>query len=318
MKHDHSHSEHNHGHSHSHSHGHSHSHAPKDFNLAFAIGIALNTAFVIVEAVYGYFAQSLALMADAGHNLSDVAGLLLAWGAVWLSKKKPSRKYTYGLRSSSILAALLNALLLLVAIGGIIWEAIGRLHSPADVSSSTIITVASIGILINTATALLFASGRKGDLNIRGAYLHMAADALVSAGVVVAGIVISYTNWEWLDPVTSLVISAVIFFGTWGLLKDSVKLAIAAVPSGIDADEVSAHLLRLPGVTSVHDLHIWAMSTTENALTAHLVIPGGHPGDEFLHRTSHDLEHEFGIHHSTLQIELGDSAACHLESDHVV
>jgi cobalt-zinc-cadmium efflux system protein len=309
MRHDHSHHAHHH---------HRHSHGSRNFSFAFAIGITFNTVFVAVEALYGYFAHSLALMADAGHNLSDVGGLALAWGAFWLAKRKPSRRYTYGLRSSSILAALLNALILLATITGIIWEAVGRLRAPEEVASATIVTVAGIGILINAATALLFASGRKGDLNIRGAYLHMAADALVSAGVVVAGILIAYTHWNWLDPAVSLAISAVILFGTWGLLRDSFNLAVAAVPSGIDSEEVSKSLRELPGVTSVHDLHIWAMSTTETALTAHLVIPGGHPGDEFLHRVSHELEHAFGIHHVTLQIELGNSATCHLEPDHVV
>jgi cobalt-zinc-cadmium efflux system protein len=305
-------------HSHSGPSHHDHSHAPQDFTSAFAIGIALNTAFVLIEAAFGYFAHSLALMADAGHNFGDVAGLILAWGAIWLSKRKPSAQYTYGFRSSSILAALFNALILLVAIGGIGWEAIMRLSSPAEVAGNTIMIVAGIGIVINAATALLFASGRKGDLNIRGAYLHMAADALVSAGVVIAGVVISFTHWNWLDPIVSLVISAVILVGTWGLLKDSFKLAIAAVPEGIDPKKVSAHLEMLPGVRDIHDLHIWAMSTTETALTVHLVLPNGHPGDEFLHDVAHELEKTFGIHHVTIQIELGNSVACHLESDHVV
>lgn len=295
-----------------------HSHAPKDFSRAFAIGVLLNFSFVLVEFGYGLWANSLALMADAGHNLSDVVGLLLAWAAVWLSKKKPSESRSYGLRSTSILASLANAILLLVATGGIIWEAIERFRSPAAVTAGTVIWVAGAGILINAATAMLFASGRKGDLNIRGAYLHMAADALVSFAVVIAGIFIGYTGWLWIDPVTGLLVSAVIIAGTWGLLRESVNLALHAVPAGIQASAVLTFLKSLPGVTRVHDLHIWGMSTTETALTAHLVFPSGHPGDRFLRELSSKLEHEFSIQHTTVQIEIGDCEGCALEPDTVV
>lgn len=306
---------HDHGHaSHDHAHG-AHSHAPKDFTKAFAIGVALNFGFVLIEFGYGIFANSLALVADAGHNLSDVIGLLLAWAAVWLSKRKRSDTRSYGLRSSSILASLANALLLLVATGGIIWEAIERFRQPSPVAAGTMVWVAGVGILINAGTALLFASGRKGDLNIRGAYLHMAADALVSLAVVIAGVIIGYTNWLWVDPVISLVVSAVIIVGTWGLLRESVNLALHAVPSGIQSPEVLKLLNGLPGVTRVHDLHIWGMSTTETALTAHLVCPSGHPGDKFLKDLAHKLEHDFSIHHSTVQIEIGDGSSCALESE---
>lgn len=311
---------HNHDHApHDHNHAHGHSHGPANYNTAFAVGIALNTIFVVVESVYGYLSHSLALMADAGHNLSDVLGLLLAWGATYLATRKPSRKFTYGLRSSSILAALANAVLLLVAIGGIAWEAISRFNDPQPVGASTIMIVAGIGILINGATALLFMSGRKSDLNLKGAYLHMLSDAVVSVGVVIAGLIISYTALNWIDPVVSLVICAVIVWGTWGLLKDSVKLALNAVPESIDSAAVLTHLKTQKGVFEVHDLHIWAMSTTEIALTAHLIIKGGHPGDAFLDKLSHELERDFGIHHATLQIEVGDhSVTCRLAPDEVV
>ena len=249
--------------SHDHDHG-GHSHAPANFGTAFVVGIALNSGFVLVEAVYGYFAHSLALMADAGHNLSDVLGLLLAWGATVLARRAPSTRHTYGLRSSSILASLFNAVFLLVAIGAIAWEAIGRFSHSEPVQGKTVIVVALIGIAINTITALMFMAGRKNDLNIRGAFLHMVADAGVSAGVVVAGIVMLFTGWLWLDPVVSLTIAVVILVSTWGLLKDSVNLSLHAVPEGIQASEVKAYLADLPDVRDVHDLHIWAMSTTEN------------------------------------------------------
>lgn len=305
-------------HSHSHSeHDHNHS-KPANYNSAFAIGITLNLGFVVVESFYGYFAHSLALMADAGHNLSDVLGLLLAWGASYLATKRPSKKYTYGLRSSSILAALANAIFLLVAVGGIAWEAIQRFNEPHPVNASTVMIVAGIGILVNGATALLFMSGRKSDLNLKGAYLHMMADAAVSVGVVIAGLVISYTGLGWIDPVVSLVISAVIIVGTWSLLRDSTQLALNAVPENVDIEKVRSQLLSLSEVKEVHDLHIWAMSTTETALTAHLVTPKGHPGDVFLKKLSHDLEHDFGIHHVTVQIEFGDGALCKLAPDDVV
>jgi cobalt-zinc-cadmium efflux system protein len=300
------HHSHDHGHAH---HGHHH-HAPADFGRAFAIGTALNIVFVAVEAGYGFAAGSVALLADAGHNLSDVLGLLVAWGAATLAKRPASGRFTYGLKSSSILAALANGVLLLVAVGAILWEAVRRLADPPPVQAGVLIWVAAAGIVVNTATALLFARGRHGDLNIRGAYLHMAADALVSAGVVVAGVVIAATGWRWIDPAVSLIIVAVILVGTTGLLRDAVTMALQAVPPGIDPAAVRAMLAGLPGVARVHDLHIWPMSTTENALTAHLVMPGGHPGDAFLAEVQHRLTHDHAIGHTTLQIEIADARPC--------
>jgi cobalt-zinc-cadmium efflux system protein len=258
--------------------GHLHIHAPKSFGFAFALGAALNIGFVAVEAGFGILSNSTALLADAGHNLSDVIGLLVAWGASVLSQRAPTARYTYGLRSSSILAALFNAMFLLTAVGAIAWEAIQRFSQPAPVAARTVMIVAAVGIAINGLTAWMFASGRKSDINIRGAFLHMAADAAVSAGVVVAGGLILLTGWQWVDPAVSLVICAIIVWSTWGLLKDSVRMSLAAVPGNIDASSVSAYLRQLPGVVQLHDLHIWPVSTTETALTCHLVIPGGHPG----------------------------------------
>jgi cobalt-zinc-cadmium efflux system protein len=295
---------HSHGHSHT-GHGHGHSHGPVGHGRAFAIGIVLNSAFVMVEAVYGLLSGSMALLADAGHNLSDVLSLIIAWGAAIAARRPPSARFTYGWKSSTILAALANAGLLMVAIGAILFETIHRLFDPAPVQGGTMIAVAAIGIAINTATALMFMRGRKHDINIRGAFLHMAADALVSVGVVGAGLLILWTGAVWIDPVTSLVIVAVIGWGTWGLLKDSVKMGLLGVPDAIDEGAVQDHLTGLPGVSAVHDLHIWPMSTTETALTAHLVMPGGHPGDEFLHELAHGLEDSFGIEHATVQVETG-------------
>ncbi|NEW95090.1 cation diffusion facilitator family transporter [Rhodopseudomonas sp. BR0M22] len=314
MSHDH---HHHHGPGASHGPG-GHSHAPKDFGRAFAIGIALNVAFVIAEAAFGYFSNSMALIADAGHNLSDVAGLVVAWVAAGLSKRPPSARYTYGLRGSSILAALFNAVFLLLAVGAIGWEAIVRLFAPEPVAGITVMVVAGIGIVINAVTAWLFASGRHSDLNIRGAYLHMAADAAVSAAVVVAGVIILFTGWYWIDPAVSLLVAVVIVWGTWGLLRDSAALSLAAVPRGIDPAAVRAFLSKLPGVTQVHDLHIWGMSTTEVALTCHLVMPGGSPGDPFLVDLAHELQHDFGIAHTTVQIETDPNTVCALAPDHVV
>jgi cobalt-zinc-cadmium efflux system protein len=266
--------------------------------------------FVLVEAGFGIWSGSMALVADAGHNLSDVLSLLIAWGASWAASRPASSRYTYGYKSSSILAALANAGLLLVALGAILFETIDRMFAPAPVEGWTMVVVAGIGIVINTATALLFASGRKQDINIRGAYLHMAADAFVSLGVVVAGALILLTGALWIDPVTSFVIVVVIGYGTWGLLRDSVKMGLLAVPDGIDEAEVREFLEGLPGVTAVHDLHIWPMSTTETALTAHFVMPGGFPGDAFLADAAHELEHHHGIGHVTIQVEAGDTD-CH-------
>ncbi len=263
-------------------HGHGHGHAPANFGTAFAVGIALNLAFVLIEGGYGIVSNSMALLADAGHNLSDVLGLLVAWVASVLVKRPPSKQYTYGLRGSSILAALFNAIFLLMALGAIAWEAIQRLAAPEPVAGKTVMIVAVIGIVVNGLTAWLFASGAKNDINIRGAFLHMAADATVSVGVVMAGLVILYTGWLWLDPLVSLIIVAVIVWGTWSLLRDSVAMSLSAVPPGIDAPAVQKYLQSVDGVSALHDLHIWPMSTTEVALTVHLVMPKGHPGDAVL------------------------------------
>jgi cobalt-zinc-cadmium efflux system protein len=302
-----------------HPHSHAHGVAPGDYGRAFAIGIGLNLAYVAAEAGYGIAAGSLALLADAGHNLGDVLGLGLSWGAAMLGRRGPSDRFTYGYRSSSILAALANAIILLVVTGGIAWEALWRLSHPVPVTGGLVAAVAGVGILVNGATALLFMRGRKSDLNLRSAFLHMAADALIAFGVVVVGLAIALTGWLWLDPAIGLVISAVIVYGTWDLVKQSVRLALDAVPQGVDPAAVRAHLLALPGVTALHDLHIWGMSTTETALTCHLVMPGGHPGDEALAHIADELEHRFGVHHATLQIELGDSdEVCALTPEHVV
>lgn len=284
--------------------GHNHT-APTNFGQAFIIAIALNTTYVVVEFGYGIVANSTALMADAGHNLSDVLGLILAWGAAILSKKAPSDRYTYGLRSTSILAALANAMFLLVACGAIAWEAIQRFSNPPVVAGLTVTIVAAIGILINGISAWLFVKGSKGDLNIRGAYMHLMADAVVSLGVVISGIIMIFTGWNWLDPTVSLVVTAVIVMGTWGLLRDSVQLALSAVPAHIDVSEVDAFLRQCAGVTDIHDLHIWGMSTTESALTVHLVMPNGYPSDAALEEIVHALEDKFSIHHSTIQVEQG-------------
>lgn len=301
-----------HHHDQGHEHGHNHSHAPTDFGRAFAIGVVLNSAFVVVEAVFGILSGSMALVADAGHNLSDVLALLIAWGASIAAKRPPSGRFTYGLKSSTILAALANATLLLIAIGAILFETVHRLFNPVDLEGWTMIWVAGVGIVINTATALLFMRGRKTDINIRGAYLHMAADALVSVGVVIAGAAILLTGIVLIDPLVSLLIVAVIAWGTWALLKDSVKMGLHAVPDGICEVAVRNYLANLVGVAEVHDLHIWPMSTTETALTAHLIMPQGHPGDSFLHDTAHELEHRFGIHHVTLQVEQARDGECGL------
>lgn len=293
-----------------HSHGgHSHSHAPTNFGTAFAIGTTLNLAFVIIEVIYGLRAHSLTLVADAGHNLGDVLGLVLAWGAAVLSRRFPTKQRTYGMRRSSILAALTNAIVLLVTVGGIGFEAIRRLTHPATVEGHTVIVVAAIGIVINTGTALLFMSGRKGDVNIRGAFLHMAADAAVSAGVVIAGLVIAATGWLWVDPIVSLIIVLIIVLGTWSLLGESMNLAMDAVPESADAHAIEEYLAALPGVTEVHDLHIWGLSTTETALTAHLVIPEVGDHDSLLLDVCRILHDRFSIEHPTLQVEHIHAAA---------
>lgn len=304
MSHDHKHDGHKHE---GHGFGHHHHHMPDPagHGRAFALAIGVNTLFVAIEFIYGFIAHSTALMADAGHNLSDVLGLMLAWGAAALAKSAPTRRYTYGLRGSSILAALANGLLLMVACGAIALEAVQRFTEPAPVQGMTVSVVAAIGVAINGFSAWLFLAGSKGDLNLRGAYLHMAADAALSLGVVISGLVIMGTGWTWIDPAVSLAIVVVIVIGTWSLLRESVLLSMAAVPPGVDAAAVQGYLAGQPGVTEVHDLHIWALSTTETALTAHVVMPDGYPGDGVLDQMAAKLRSDFGIHHSTLQVEEG-------------
>jgi cobalt-zinc-cadmium efflux system protein len=304
-------------------HGHHHGHRPPiaadlGGGLAFPVAVALNLGFVVTEVAAGLLNHSMALLADAGHNFSDVLSLLLAWGASALAARPPSARYTYGLKSSSILAAITNAALLWVALGAILLETLRHLANPGPVGGQMMMVIAGIGIVINFASALLFAKGRKGDINMRAAFQHLMADAAVSAGVVVAGLLIVLTGRSWIDPVTSLVITGVIAWGSWSLLRDSVKMGLLAVPDGIDESAVRGFLAGQPGVSAVHDLHIWPMSTTETALTAHLVMPDGHPGDEFLHELAHELEHDFAIGHATIQIETRSGAECVLEADAVV
>lgn len=319
--HDHGHSHGGHGHAH---HGHSHglgghSHAPANFDRAFAIGAALNIGFVAIEAGYGLYANSLALLADAAHNLGDVLGLLMAWGAVALARRRPTRKRTYGYGRSSILASLANAMVLLISVGGIAVEAIQRLMTPEPIAGATVMIVASIGVLINGFTAWMFMSGAKGDINVRGAFQHMAADALLSLGVVVSALLIGFTGWLWLDPATSLLIGAVITIGTWGLLKEALNLALDAVPSSVDPAAVDAYLRGLPDVIEVHDLHIWALSTTETALTAHLVRSAGCVDEGLTMRVAQAMKQKFGIGHVTIQLESSaDSQRCALAPEEVV
>ncbi|MCW8874039.1 MAG: cation diffusion facilitator family transporter [Xanthomonadales bacterium] len=291
---------------------HHHHHAPPDYNRAFAVGVALNVGFVIVEAVFGVLSNSLALLTDAGHNLSDVLGLLLAWGAAALAKKRPSARRTYGFSRATIIASLFSGLLLMGAVGAIGWEAISRLMVPAQPAGKTIMIVAAIGVVINTATALFFFSGRDHDLNIRGAYLHMAADAAVSLGVVVSGALILYLGYNWIDPFISLVIAAVILLSTWGLLRDSLNLAVDAVPRNVDPDAVRDYLSTLPHVLEIHDLHIWPMSTTDTALTAHMVMDEFPDSDHYLNEVAKVLQERFSINHPTIQLERHDGDfVCH-------
>jgi len=315
----HSHARHadDHNHDHSHSHGHVHAQAVAGFGRAFAIGVALNAGFVVAEAAGGVFAHSVALLSDAGHNFSDVLALAIAWLAAELAKRAPTARFSYGLRSSSILAALFNATLLLVAVGALSWEALLRFGDPQPVAGGIVMAIAGAGVVVNGVTAALFASGR-GDLNLRGAYLHMAADAIVSVGVMAAGLAVLVTGWLWLDPLVSLAVNAVIVWGTWGLLSESFEMAMAAAPRHIEPADVRAFIAARPGVTSVHDLHIWPMSTTETALTCHLVIPGGRPGDAFLHDLCVELDRRFAIRHPTVQIETDPNFACALAPDEVV
>ncbi|WP_407122590.1 cation diffusion facilitator family transporter [Bradyrhizobium sp. STM 3561] len=314
----HGHHHHDHaGHGHDRGHSHGHVHAPANFGKAFAIGISLNTALVVAEATYGYLGNSTALLADAGHNLSDVLGLVVAWGASIAARRAPSGRFTYGLRASTILAALANAVFLLVATGAIGWEAILRLRQPEPVAGVTVMVVAGIGILINGFSAMLFARGRKDDINIEGAYLHMAADAAVSLGVVVSAALIVWTGWLWLDPVTSLVICATILWSTTSLLRGSIDMSMAAAPRAIDVAAIRAFLLARPGVSGIHDLHVWPISTTETALTCHLVMPAG-TDDAFLMQTAQLLKSSFRIGHTTLQVETHPDNGCALAPDDMV
>src|SRR6202795_761327 len=302
--HDHQHEK---GHAHNHgAGGHHHHQAPQaGQGRTFAIAVGLYLWIVGVQAVYGFIAHSTALLADAGHNLSDVLGLLLAWGAVWLGTRKPSERYTFGLGSSSILASLANAALLLFACGAIVLEAVQRLLNPAPVAGLDVFIVATLGMVVNGFSAWLFMRGSKEDLNVRGAFLHMAADAAISAAVAVSGLVILFTGASWLDPVMSIIVVGVIVVGTWGLGRDAMRLAMGAVPPGVDKSGIEQYLAGLPGVTDVHDLHVWALSTTENAMTAHLVMPAGHPGDVFVDAIVVTLRREHAMNHATLQVERG-------------
>ncbi|MBV8336188.1 MAG: cation transporter [Alphaproteobacteria bacterium] len=301
-----------------HSHAADRMHAPKDFGLAFAIGTVLNLGFVILEAIYGLLANSLALVADAGHNFGDVLSLVMAWTAVVLARRAPSHTHTYGFRRGTILAALANAMLLMVTVGAIAVEGVRRVIEPGNVAGTTVIVVASAGIVVNGMAAWLFASGRKGDINLRASFLHMTYDALVSLGVVVAGAVMLLTGWTRLDPVVSLAIAVIILVSTWSLLREAVGMSLDAVPVGIKVEAVGRFLKRQPGVSAIHDLHVWPISTTETALSCHCLMPGGHPGDEFLVQLAHELHEHFGIGHATIQVEVDAAVICALEPDHIV
>jgi cobalt-zinc-cadmium efflux system protein len=314
------HHDHRHGHVHNHEHGHNyrgHSHAPSTFGAAFALATALNIGLVVIQAVYGLLAHSMALLADAGHNAGDVLALVLAWGSHAMSQRHPTERYTYGFRSSSIMAALINATILLVVTGAIAWAAIERLFAPQPVAGVTVMVVAAVAIAINGAAAAILARGNTNDLNVYGAFLHLVADAAVSAGVVVAGLIILLTGWFWVDPAASLIISAVIVWSTWGVLRDAAKMSLQGVPPQIDPGAVRIYLQSLPAVAEVHDLHIWPMSTTETALTCHLVMPDGHPEADFLELVYVGLHERFGIGHPTIQIERGDRP-CKLSPAHIV
>ena len=295
-----------------------HDHAAQAFGRAFAIGIALNAGFVAVEVAVGLAGHSVALLADAGHNLADVLSLAAAGGAHLLSRRAPTSRYTYGFGSSSILAALFNAAFLLFVVGGLSWEAVLRLARPEPVAAGSVMAVAAAGVAINGLCAWLFAAGQTGDINLRGAFAHMLSDALVSVGVVAGGLAILLTGWAWIDPAVSLAVSAVIVAGTWGILRDSTAMAMGAVPPGVDAEAVRRFLAARPGVMGLHDLHIWPISTTETALTAHLVMPGGHPGDGALMECCRTLRETFGIGHATLQIEVDEATVCGLAPEQVV
>jgi cobalt-zinc-cadmium efflux system protein len=293
-------------------HDHHHDHAPTNFGRTFAIATGLNIALVVAQVIYGLYANSLALLADAGHNFGDVMGLVIAWIAFAVADWRPSSRFTYRMRAASILSAMFNGLILLVATGIIVYEAVHRLFAPEPIAIGPVIVVAAVAVVINGASAWLLSRGSQSDLNMRGAFLHMVADAGVSVAVIVAAAGIMLTGWQWLDPAVSLLISVVILIGTWRLLRDSVRLALNAAPREIDPADVQLYLEGLPGVTGMHDLHIWAMSTTETALTCHLVTPGGHPGDAFLERLAEELQDRFAICHTTVQIELNDAGHCRL------
>lgn len=315
--HDHDHAHEGHGHAHGHGIGHAHAHIPTNFGRAFALTTGLNLALVVVQVVYGLLAGSVALLADAGHNFGDAVGLVLAWIAYSLTRVRASERFTYGFRSASILSAFANAILLLVATGAIVWEALRRIGDPPEVAGTTVMVVAAAGVVINGLSAWILMAGQKNDLNIRGAFLHLVADAAVSVGVVAGGAIIVFTGWNWIDPAVSLVIAVVIVWGTWSLLRESFELSMQAVPKGIALGEVRAYLEALPGIAGVHHLHVWAMSTTETALTVHLVFPAGHPGDAFLAQVCGELSHRFRIHHPTIQVELAQGASCAVGSaDH--
>lgn len=286
-------------------HGHPHHHSA-NYDRAFAIGVTLNVLFVLVEAYYGWLSDSLALLSDAGHNLSDVLGLLVAWGGFYLARLRPNHRHTYGWGRATIMAATFNALILLIAVGGIAWEAINRFSYPVPTQGGTVMLVAGIGVVINGITAWLFMSGNRRDLNLRGAFLHMAADALVSLGIVIAGAIYILTGWTWLDPAISLVVAVVILIGTWDLLRHSMYLSLDGVPASIHLGSVRNYLSGLPGVSGIHDLHVWATSTSESALTVHLIMPGGHPGDDFLCGIMNALHRDFDIEHATIQVETGN------------
>ena len=316
-QHDHSqeHAEHEHGHSHGHGHGHHHHPPPSSHGKAFALAVTMNALFVVVETVASFISGSTALLADAGHNLGDVLSLLLAWGASVLAARPAGPGYTYGLKSSSILAAIANAALLWVALGAVMLETVQKLWHPGEVNGGQVMIVAAAGIAVNLASALLFAKGSKDDLNLRAAFQHLMADAVVSASVVFVGLMVLLTNQNWIDPLASLAITVGLAWASWDLLKEAVKMGLLAVPRHVDEAAVRAFLGEQAGVTAVHDLHIWGMSTTECALTAHLVIPGGVTGDAFLRDVGQALEQRFRIHHATIQIECG-SDECSLQSHH--
>lgn len=299
-------------------HHHHHHSPPSGSGAAFPLAVGLNVALIAAQVFYALVANSMALLADAAHNTGDVVGLVLAWGALALARRHPTERFTYGFRSASILAALVNACSLLIATGGIAWEAIRRFFEPADVAGGTVMILAAAGVVVNALSAWLLMRGNRADLNVRAAVLHLAADAGVSAAVLLAGGAILLTGMSWIDPAASLLVSAVILWTTWGLLRESARLSMNAVPAEIALADVRAYLQRLPGVTDVHDLHVWAMSTTETALTAHLVMPAGHPGDAFLHDLGHELAHRFGIAHPTIQVEIADAGVCALAADAVV